>query len=71
MGASWATVGLEGFWLPFSPQTIAGRYSGRVAYVGRCREVAEELVSRRYLLKRDLPLVKRQAERLYDWAMRR
>jgi hypothetical protein len=78
MGAPWAIVGLQGFWLPF-PQTsgssdprtaIHDRYRDRDDYIRRCRESAQDLIAERYLLERDLDLVQYRAGELYDWAMR-
>ena len=78
MGAPWAIVGLQGFWLPFprasgssDPRTaIHTRYRDRDDYILKCRESAQDLIAERYLLERDLDLVQYRAGELYDWATR-
>ena len=79
MGATWALVGLQGAFLPFTGvgvagsgdprQAIAERYRDRDDYVARCVAVAEALVGERLMLARDVERVADRAGRMYDWLM--
>lgn len=77
MGATWAMVGLQGCWHPFSARRgtederppVEERYENREDYVARCRSVAEGLVGEGYLLQRDLSAIERRAGQMYDWVM--
>ena len=76
MGASWAIVGLQGFWLPFPKAAgtsdlraaILDRYRDRNDYIEKCRASALDLIAGRYLLERDLNRIQKRAGELYDWA---
>jgi hypothetical protein len=70
MGATWAMIGLQGFWHPFSPEVARSRYENREGYITRCRASAETLVEEGYLLARDLPRIEARAGQMYDWVMK-
>lgn len=77
-GATWAIVGLQGYWFPFSLDShpddprpgIRSRYQDVGDYVDRCRKAGAKLVARRLLLERDVDLVAQRAAQMYDWVTR-